>query len=57
MQSFSLLWQTSAAFVVVTNVANHVMSTPEDNEVYGKIAKVRNFKRGLDQILRRDPTG
>lgn len=52
MQSFSLLWQIFAAFVVVTNVANHVMSTPEDNEVYGKIAKVRNFKRGLDQILR-----
>lgn len=47
MQSFSLLWQTFA-FVVVTNVANHVMSTFEDNEVYGKIAKVRNFKRGLD---------
>lgn len=49
MEFFSLLWQffafvTMAIFETVTNVANEVMFTLADNEVYGKIPKVRNVE-------------
>lgn len=39
-------------FAMVANVVDEVMFTLEDNEVYGKIAKVRNLRQGPDQILR-----
>lgn len=52
----SLLWKIFAfvimtTFAMVANVVDEVMFTLEDNEVYGKIAKVRNLRQGPDQIL------
>lgn len=49
MELFSLLWQLFAfvimtTFETVANVADEVMFTLADNEVYGKIARVRNPK-------------
>lgn len=57
MELFSLFWQ-AFVFVIMTifesvaNVADEVMFTIEDYEVPGKIAKVRHFQQGPDQILR-----
>lgn len=57
MELFGLFWQVFA-FVIMTifqsvaNVADEVMFTLEDYEVSGKIAKVRHFQQGPDQILR-----
>ena len=55
MELFSLLWQLFAfvimtTFETVANVADEVMFTLADNEVYGKIARVRNPKQGPVQI-------
>lgn len=57
MEFCSLLWKIFAfvimtTFAMVANVVDEVMFTLEDNEVYGKIAKVRNLRQGPDQILR-----
>lgn len=41
-------------FAMVANVVDEVMFTLEDDEVYGKIAEVRNLRQGPDQILRKD---
>lgn len=56
MEIFSLLWQIFALVVLTTfetvaNVADEVMFTLEDNEIYDKIVKVRNIKQGPYQIL------
>lgn len=56
MEFCSLLWKIFAfvimtTFAMVANVVDEVMFTLEDNEVYGKIAKVRNLRQGPDQIL------
>lgn len=56
MEFCSLLWKIfafviMATFAMVANVVDEVMFTLEDNEVYGKIAKVRNLRQGPDQIL------
>lgn len=57
MELFGLFWQVFV-FVIMTifqsvaNVADEVMFTLEDYEVSGKIAKVRHFQQGPDQILR-----
>lgn len=57
MEFCSLLWKIFAfvimtTFAMVANVVDEVMFTLEDNEVYGKIAEVRNLRQGPDQILR-----
>lgn len=49
MKFFSLLWQFFAfaimtIFETVKNVANEVVFTLADNEVYGKISMVRNVR-------------
>lgn len=49
MELFSFLWQVivlviMTSFEIVTNVADEVMFTLEDYEVYGKTVKVRNFQ-------------
>lgn len=46
-----------ATFEMVAKVADKVMFNLEDNEVYGKIAQVRNFEQGYEQILRWDFIG
>lgn len=56
MEIFSLLWQIFALVVLTTfetvaNVADEVMFTLEDNEIYDKIVKVRNIKQSPYQIL------
>ena len=56
MEIFSLLWQIFALVVLTTfetaaNVADEVMFTLEDNEIYDKIVKVRNIKQGPYQTL------
>lgn len=56
MEFCSLLWKIFAFVIMTTfamdaNVVDEVMFTLEDNEVYGKIAKVRNLRQGPDQIL------
>lgn len=55
MKFLSLLWQFYAfvimkIFETVTNVADEVMFTLADNEVYGEISKVRNVEQGPDEI-------
>lgn len=55
MKFLSLLWQFYAfvimtIFEMVTNMANEVMYTLADNEVYGEISKVRNVEQGPDEI-------
>ena len=57
MELSSLLWQFFAfaimtSFEIVTKVADELMFTLEDNDVYGKIVKVRNLPQGPDQVLR-----
>lgn len=49
MEIFSLLWQVIVFMIMtslemVTKVADEIMFTFEDYEVYGKIVKVRNIQ-------------
>lgn len=51
MEVFSLLWQALAfvittSFEIVVRVIDEVLFTLDDNEVYGKIVKVRYFHYG-----------
>lgn len=39
------------SFEIVTKVADEIMVTLEDYEVYGKTVKVRNFQQGPVQII------
>lgn len=52
MEFFNLLWNLFAFVIMTTyelvaNVADEVMFTLEDKDVYGKIAKVRKLSQGL----------
>ena len=38
-------------FKQLANMADEIMFTIEDYEVYGNSVKVRSFNQGLDQIL------
>ena len=49
MEFFNLLWKIFAFVIMTTfemaaNVADEVMFTLEDNDVYGKIIKVRKLQ-------------